>query len=249
MQVGLIGTGRMGQAVASLLPAFGHEIGCRCNRSSPPTPDRVSGCQVLIDFSAAEAVPGNVQLSLDTGIPLVCGTTGWQAHEAALRKRVLEKKGAFLFAPNFSLGVALFSRLVKQAAHLFSATGEYDFAIHESHHAGKADSPSGTALLLAKIVMAEALQKRALLIGNAEGKIAPEALQITSTRAGAIPGTHRLIIDGAADTIELTHTARSRDGFARGAIRAAEWLVGKTGYFGLDDMLDDLLTAQKQVQS
>jgi len=181
-------------------------------------------------------VPAHVEAATAAGVPLVEGTTGWQRDEAGVR-RVVEARGAALvYGPNFSVGVNLFYRIVAGAAQLLRGAG-YDPFIEEAHHARKRDAPSGTALAL------EAIVSRGL--GREEGKGKP-SVPIASTRAGHIPGTHRVGFDSAADQVLLVHTARSRAAFAAGALLAARWIVGRPGMYAFADVLDDILALEPE---
>jgi 4-hydroxy-tetrahydrodipicolinate reductase len=192
--------------------------------------ERLQGHDAAIDFSVAAGVPAHVDACLRAAVPLVVGTTGWQAHEVVVRRQVEQNGGALLFGANFSIGVNLFYRLADRAGELFGALGEYDAFIQEAHHRRKKDAPSGTALVLERVLRAH--------LGR--------EVSITSTRAGDIPGIHRVGFDAGADQIVLTHTARSREGFAAGALLGARWLVGRKGVFVFAEVLDELLRFRKE---
>lgn len=216
----LIGRGRMGTLVESLAPAAGFEVagavtGANASAEWP-------ACDVAVDFSTAEAVPGNVQRAIGRGTPLVIGTTGWQAREPELRAWVLERGGAVVAAANFAIGVNIFLALAERAGALFRDQPAFGAWIHELHHAAKKDAPSGTALA----------GERALRRGGFTADV-----PIASTRAGAIPGTHTIGFDAASETITLTHQARDRAAFARGALEAARWIHGRQGWFSMRDVL------------
>jgi 4-hydroxy-tetrahydrodipicolinate reductase len=180
-------------------------------------------CDVAIDFSMAEAVPGNVATLARMGRNVVIGTTGWQAHEAAVRGIAAEHNIGVLASANFSLGLNAFLLVVEEAARRFAAHDDYGAWIHEAHHIKKKDAPSGTALLL-QAGMARAGFTR--------------AIDMSSARAGSIPGTHTVGFDGPADTVTLTHTVRDRAVFAHGALEAAKWLTGKRGWYSMQDVLN-----------
>jgi 4-hydroxy-tetrahydrodipicolinate reductase len=216
----LVGFGRMGRLVEELARDDGHEIVARI--VSTTAADDIPGADVAIDFSTAEAVRTNVPRLAERGINLVIGTTGWQSHERELRV-VAERAGIGVVASaNFSIGVNVFVILAAEAARLLQPHEEYGAWIHELHHAAKKDAPSGTAFLL-----------RDALTGAGFSR----PIDISSTRAGAIPGTHVIGFDGRSDTIELTHTARDRRGFASGALVAAKWIVGRRGWYSMQDVL------------
>ena len=244
MRIGLLGTGRMGLAVEQAAANTSHEIVFRCDIDNQLTGDIAATAEVIIDFSSAQCIKQNVAIAMAAEIPFVTGTTGWQNEFSAIRALVGKHDGSFLHAANFSIGVALFKQIVAQASRFFAAFENYDFAIHESHHNGKVDCPSGTGLLLGETVLQHLPRKNRIVAGNPDGAILPDELQISCSRVGSVPGTHSVFIDSAEDTIELKHVARGRAGFAVGAIRAAEWLVGKSGFYSLEDMLQDFLTQE-----
>ena len=228
MKIALIGFGAMGQLVAAQARKSGDEIGTILTSEDALAtfPDKLFGHDVAIDFSVAEAVPVSVEACMQAGIPLVQGTTGWKSSENQIRQAVAKRNGALVYGPNFSIGVNLFYRIVQHAAELFSAVEGYSAFIEEAHHARKRDAPSGTAIRLQRI-MSEALQTE---------------VPTTSTRSGWIPGTHRVGFDSEPDQILLTHTARSRQGFAAGSLLAAHWIIGKTGMFEFDQVIDEILS-------
>jgi 4-hydroxy-tetrahydrodipicolinate reductase len=227
MRLLLVGHGKMGQLVGTLAPQYECEVAGVIDPGSPlhgggPDAERWAGVDVAIDFSTPDSVVGNAQALAARGISLVIGTTGWSQHEAALRKAVADAGVGIVVAPNFSTGVVLFEALVAQAAKLFAPQQEFAAFIHEAHHSAKKDAPSGTALLL----------KRTM-----EQSGFPRPIDVSATRAGFIPGTHTIGFDGPAETITLTHTARDRTAFARGALAAAHWVHGKRGWFTMRDVL------------
>lgn len=219
MKLLLVGYGKMGRLVEQLAPEHGCEIAGRIDVGSG---DWSAPADVAVDFSTAEALRDNFRRYVDRGLPVVIGTTGWSAHEAELRRNADAARLGVVAAANFSIGVNLFQLMVAEAARLMQAHEQYGAWIHEAHHAAKRDAPSGTALVL-RDIMVGASYKR--------------PIDMSSTRAGAIPGTHTIGFDGASDTIELTHTARDRRGFAAGALLAARWLEGRRGWFTMQDVL------------
>jgi 4-hydroxy-tetrahydrodipicolinate reductase len=234
VKVALFGHGTMGRVLEASAHAAGHEIGAIFTSANVGEAARLlPGHAVAIDFSVPGAVPAHVEAAAVAGVPLVEGTTGWQRDEAAVRKIVDVRGAALVYGANFSIGVNLFYRIVADAARLFRGAG-YDPFIEEAHHARKRDAPSGTALGL------QAILSRGL--GQEGGKSVP----IASTRAGHIPGTHRVGFDSAADQVLLIHTARSRAGFAAGALLAARWIAGRRGMYAFADVLDDLLALETE---
>jgi 4-hydroxy-tetrahydrodipicolinate reductase len=218
----LVGHGRMGRQVEALSAGAGFEVAGIVNRESAARPDAWPDADVAVDFSVADAVPENTRALAERGVPIVLGTTGWQANEPALRA-IVERYGiAIVAAPNFALGVNVFLALAERAGALMAQRGDFGAWIHELHHAAKRDAPSGTALAL------KAALERA---GYARG------VDVSSTRAGAIPGTHTIGFDAVSETITLTHTARDRSVFARGALEAARWVQGRKGWFTMRDVI------------
>lgn len=236
MKIALFGHGGMGRVLEESACAAGHEVGAILTSANVAEAARLlPGHAVAIDFSAPAAVPAHVEAAAAAGVPLVEGTTGWQGDEAAVRKIVEARGAALVYGANFSIGVNLFYRIVADAARLFRGA-RYDPFIEEAHHARKRDAPSGTALAL------QAILSRGLGPEGAGGTGVP----IASTRAGHIPGTHRVGFDSAADQVLLVHTTRSRAGFAAGALLAARWIVGRRGMYAFTDMLDDILALEPE---
>jgi 4-hydroxy-tetrahydrodipicolinate reductase len=172
--------------------------------------------------------------------PIVLGTTGWTQQSNEIRSIVDSAGIGLVHASNFSLGVNIMYRLLREAGLLFDRVAEYDVSVHEDHHKDKLDAPSGTALSIADVLLKTVKRKKEVLSGSPEGKIRPEQLQITSGRYGAVVGTHRVRFDSMADTVEIVHTAKNRTGFALGAVVAAEWVKDKKGMFTIENVLADL---------
>jgi 4-hydroxy-tetrahydrodipicolinate reductase len=230
MKIAIIGYGAMGKLIKTLAENKNHEIAvvideADANLSAEELAEKLKGVDAAIDFSIAEAVRKNVEACLIAGVPLVEGSTGWNGEKEAVKNLVEEKNGAFVFGANFSIGVNLFYKITDYAAELFSKFEDYEAFIEEQHHSRKRDAPSGTALKLKEIV----------------AKNIEKDFSVSSTRAGNIPGTHRVGFDGNADQILLEHLARSREGFASGAILAAEWIVGRKGFYEFTDVMDEIL--------
>ena len=225
MKIALIGFGVMGKLVAGLVRQAGDEVGVVFTSKEGVLTETLQGHDVAVDFSVGEAVLKNIEMCARAKVPLVEGTTGWKQHESAAKQIIEEHSGAMVYGANFSIGVNVFYRIVKHAAALFAAVDGYAPFIEEAHHNRKRDAPSGTALKL-RDLMAEHL--------------GPE-IPTSSTRAGYIPGTHRVGFDSEADQVLLTHTARSRQGFASGALLAAHWIVGRTGVFEFGEVMEEIL--------
>src|SRR5882762_4700038 len=220
----------MGQLVGKLASEQGHEVVLTldieaADRGVEDLADALRAADVAIDFSVADTVPRNAEACARAGVPLVVGTTGWQTRVSEVRRVVTEHDGALIYGANFSVGVQAFYRIAAHAAELFRGLESYDAFIEEAHHKRKFDAPSGTALRLRNLV-AEGLHRE---------------VPVTSTRAGYIPGTHRMGFDSVADQITLTHTARSREGFAAGALVAAHWIIGRKGVYEFSEVFDEII--------
>jgi 4-hydroxy-tetrahydrodipicolinate reductase len=225
MRILIVGYGRMGKLIESLAGEYGCEIAGIVDPlvgGEGVDSDRWTAADVAVDFSSPDAVMTNLPVLARRGHNVVVGTTGWGPHEPELRKIVAEAGVGIVAAPNFSTGVVVFEALVAHAAKLLAPQDDFSAFLHEAHHHAKKDAPSGTALLL-KGAMHQA------------GFLRP--VDVSSTRAGHIPGTHTVGFDGPAETITLTHTARDRSAFARGALTAAQWVEGRTGWFTMQDVL------------
>jgi len=218
----LIGYGRMGKLIESLSSEYGCQIVGHVNRSNVGRPEEWPQADVAIDFSTGDAVPVNFSQLAARGLAVVIGTTGWNAHEEAVKQEARARGVGVVAAPNFALGVSLFTAMVERAADTMSRRQDFGAWIHELHHAAKRDAPSGTALSLF------AAMRRAGYTAN---------IDVSSTRAGSIPGTHTIGFDAPAETITLTHTARDRSVFARGALESATWVHGRKGWFTMRDVL------------
>ena len=204
---------------------------------------RLKDADAVIEFTRPDSAVDNLLFLAQEKIPVVTGTTGWYDRLPEVSRAVTGAGSSLLWSANFSLGVNLFFRIAACAAKLIDPFAEYDAAGFECHHNKKADSPSGTAKALAELTLANMTRKKKAVYHLLERPPAADELHFASVRAGSVPGTHSLFFDSAADTIEITHTARSREGFARGAVLAAEWLIAKkrTGVFNIDDVLADIL--------
>lgn len=245
MKIVLIGYGRMGHAVEEIARSRGHEISARIGRADTApganlTAESIGGADVAIDFSAPDAALPHIRGAAALGIDVVLGTTGWSASPLQVRRIVEEGGIGLIHSPNFSVGVHLFLRLVREAGKLANRVEGYDPHISETHHRHKKDHPSGTALRAAEVLLDEVDRKRRWEeVGPASGAPDPEALHIAVARAGENPGMHTVALEGLDDRIEIRHEARSRMGFARGAVSAAEWIHGRKGLFTMDDWLGE----------
>jgi 4-hydroxy-tetrahydrodipicolinate reductase len=243
VKLALIGYGRMGHAVEAAARARGHEIVARLDHGDGIDRKSLAGADVAIDFTLPSAVVENVRRVADAGVDLVIGTTGWYDRTEEVRSAVVGAKVGCLWSPNFSLGVQLFFRLAAAAGRLADALEEYDVYVYEAHHRHKVDHPSGTALRLAEVLLQSIARKASWQEGPPAGAPDPSVLWVTAIRAGEIPGVHEVGLEGPADSIVVRHTARGREGFARGAVAGAEWVKGRSGFFGMDEMLAERLGA------
>ncbi len=233
MKLALIGNGAMGRLVAALAADEGHEVGAvlssrEASMRAEEMAEILRGHDAAVDFTAAGAVARNAEACALARVPLVEGTTGWHESLEEVSKTVERHGGALVYGANFSVGVQIFYRVVERAAELFRGAGYAPF-IEEAHHSRKRDAPSGTALAL-----------RDRLAAHFSGEIS-----VASTRAGHIPGTHRVGFDSAADHVTLTHAARSREGFAAGALLAARWIRGRAGVYEFSESFDEILKSRE----
>ncbi|MDX1530477.1 MAG: dihydrodipicolinate reductase C-terminal domain-containing protein [Rhodothermales bacterium] len=244
LKIALVGTGRMGQAVEAAVADGPHRIVARFDEANPlldaRDPDDLNGADVAIDFTAPSVALDHLHRYSFWGLDAVVGTTGWYGEAEKVRAWVEEGQNGVLYAPNFSLGVAALVRALRGALPLLERLDEYDPYVHEVHHTGKVDSPSGTALLLADELLAGLSRKDRAEVEAQHGRIDPAALHVTSTRAGAVFGEHTVAFDSPYDQLLFRHVAKGREAFAAGAVRAAAWVHGRAGLFTLDDLLADL---------
>lgn len=240
MKIALHGYGKMGKEIERLALERGWSICARLDLTLPQcTPEECSAADAVIHFASAENILNDVKFWGEQRKPLVIGTTGWQKHINEVQALQRQYNIGIIYAPNFSLGVNLFYKLVASAGKMFNRFHEYDVFVHEYHHKDKADSPSGTALSIGKILLDTVEWKKELLTETSHGKIQPHQLHVTSTRGGSVIGTHIVTFDSFADSIEIKHTAKNRSGFALGALLAAEWIQKKIGFFTIDDMMNE----------
>ncbi|MCR5762219.1 MAG: 4-hydroxy-tetrahydrodipicolinate reductase [Treponema sp.] len=258
MKIALVGYGKMGHMLRETAESFGHSVVATIDTVAPDASVKVSagdynavaeavkasGAEGVIEFSHPSAVMGNIQALLSLKLPVVVGTTGWKDKESEVAGLAAKTGGTVMRSANFSIGVNVFYKIVEEASKLINNFDEYDVAVWEMHHNQKADSPSGTALEVARRVMLGNTKKTEMVIDAFHQKPESNQLHVSSTRCGRVPGTHTVFFDSPADTIELTHTARSRQGFASGAVHALENLkkfldngslqAGKL--YGMDDV-------------
>lgn len=231
MKIALVGYGKMGHIIDELAIKKGHEIVARLNET--PTSKNLNSPDVVIEFSNPEVAFNNIKICLENKIPVICGTTGWLDQKPEIEKIALQNKTAFLYGSNFSLGVNLFFALNEKLADLMKDFSEYNVQLEEIHHTQKKDAPSGTAISIAEGIIKNDPRFDAWKLEETQNK----ELGIFAIRENEVPGTHSVYYKSDVDEIEIKHTAFNRNGFAVGAIVAAEWIIGKQGNFTMNDVL------------
>jgi len=226
----IVGHGKMGRLIEQLAPEYGFDVRLTLNSSTNThgaglSGENLRGVDAAVEFSTPSAVLQNIRRLAAQGIPVVTGTTGWFQELRCAREAVQSGGGALVWSPNFSVGVYRFRQIIAQAASAFAAEHEYEAWGWEIHHAAKRDAPSGTLLAIAEEMKQAGFER---------------SINLSASRAGTHPGTHEIGFDSSADTITIRHTARSREGFARGALRAARWILGKSGVFEFREIVNEL---------
>jgi 4-hydroxy-tetrahydrodipicolinate reductase len=234
MKIALIGYGKMGKAIETIAIAKGHEIVLRSSSKQPLEKEQLQQADVAIEFTGPETAYHNILKCFEANVPVVCGSTGWLEKLPAVKAVCLEKHQAFLYASNFSVGVNIFFEINKRLAELMGGQQQYNVVMEEIHHTQKRDAPSGTAITLAEQVM-DKVNRKKLWVNEETNQ--PDELAIISKRIDPAPGTHSITYTSDIDDITITHTAHSREGFASGAVVAAEWLKDKKGIFSMKDVL------------
>jgi 4-hydroxy-tetrahydrodipicolinate reductase len=234
MRIALLGYGKMGQEIEAILTERGHEITHRVSTQHPVNADDLRGTDVAIEFSRPEAAVDNMFMCFEADVPVVVGTTGWYGRLPEVRSEAARRNSGLLYATNFSIGVQIMFHLNRELAKIMDKMDEYEPGIMEIHHAAKLDSPSGTAITLAEDILHQIKRKTSWVNELAEN---PSELSIISQREGEVPGTHMVTWNSRNDNVSLIHEARSRRGFALGAVKAAEWLHGKRGVYTMHDFL------------
>jgi 4-hydroxy-tetrahydrodipicolinate reductase len=231
MKIALVGYGKMGHIIDDIATKRGHEVVARLNET--PTFENLNNPDVIIEFSNPEVAFTNIKVCLEHQIPVICGTTGWLDQKPEIQEIALQNKSAFLYGSNFSLGVNLFFALNEKLADLMKDFSEYQVQLEEIHHTHKKDAPSGTAISLAEGIIKNDERFDAWKLEETQNK----NLGIFALREDEVPGTHSVFYKSEVDEIEIKHTAYNRNGFALGAVVAAEWIIGKTGNFTMHDVL------------
>jgi 4-hydroxy-tetrahydrodipicolinate reductase len=234
MKIGLIGYGKMGKAIEKIAKDKGHEIVFALRGDIPPTKEELDSSEVCIEFTGPESAFTNLKACIDSGTPVICGTTGWLEQMSELEDYCKANNGAFFYASNFSVGVNIFFTLNEQLARIMNQFEQYDITMEEIHHTAKKDAPSGTAISILDGITENNQNKSQWHLGHA---VKNDSIPVNVKRIDPTPGTHSVTYSTSIDAIEIKHTAHSRDGFAQGSLTAAQWLIGKTGVFGMKDML------------
>ncbi|MBI2659535.1 4-hydroxy-tetrahydrodipicolinate reductase [Candidatus Woesearchaeota archaeon] len=247
MNIAIIGYGKMGHEIERVAKSKGiNVVSVIDTNDSNAGHKEINGesmqdVDVCIDFTAPNAVLGNIEKASKYKKNIVVGTTGWYDQIGRVKNIVGKSRIGLVYAPNFSIGVNMFFKIIENAAKIVNKMEDYDIYGCELHHNKKIDSPSGTAKTIGNILIKNIRRKNKLVFDKVNRKIVPNELHFASVRAGSIPGTHIVGFDSSADTIELRHEARNREGFASGAIMAAKWINGKKGLHTIDDMIKDML--------
>jgi len=231
MKIALLGYGKMGKAIEAIALQRGHTI---VIKTTEQIGDTITHADVAIDFSIPDAALNNISNCLNHNVPVISGTTGWLEHYDKAVDLCNEKQGAFIYASNFSIGVNVFFELNKTLAKMMTGLEQYNVSMEEIHHTQKLDAPSGTAISLANDIINESESLNNWSLDSNEAN----SLPITAKRIEKVPGTHNIEYTSPVDTIEIKHTAHSREGFALGAVVAAEWILGKSGVFTMKDVLN-----------
>lgn len=233
MKIALLGYGKMGKAIEKIALERGHEIVLRVNSTQQIDPIELKKANIAIEFSRPDIVAKHINICFDIGLPIIVGTTGWKEDMLYIKNRCMDEGQSIFYASNFSIGVNIFNEISKHLASLISQYPDYKTCIEETHHANKLDKPSGTAILLAEGILEnnENLSEWKL---DEKGK---SILSIEAKREGEVPGTHIIKNESEIDSITLTHKAKSRKGFALGAVLAAEFLPGKVGNYSMKDLI------------
>jgi 4-hydroxy-tetrahydrodipicolinate reductase len=242
MRIALIGYGKMGKMIESIALDRNHEIVLVIDQDNLAdlTIENLKKADVAIEFSTPSSVLDNINLAIEAQTPIVVGTTGWYGHLQEIKNNCEENNATVMYGSNFSVGVNIFFQINQQVAKMMNKfSAEYDVAVEEIHHVHKLDSPSGTAITIAEDILSEFKQKTEWVDVKADDPVtihSPQHLIISSYREGEVPGTHSVIYDSDVDRLELKHEAHGRQGFALGAVLAAEWLKEKTGFFSVKEM-------------
>jgi 4-hydroxy-tetrahydrodipicolinate reductase len=247
MKIAITGYGKMGQITEQLAIEGGHKVvstidpAVKSAKFKELSKENLCGADVVIDFTVPAIILENIDNYIKYGINAVIGTTGWYEYLQEVKEKVEKSKIGLIWSGNFSIGVNLFFRIIKQSAGLMSKFSIYDVMGYEIHHNRKKDSPSGTMNMIGNILLESLKNKKKIVTEKLSREISEEEIHLASVRGGSVPGTHVVAFDSEVDTIELKHTARSRKGLAVGAIKAAEWINGKKGFYNIEDMMNEII--------
>jgi len=246
VNIALIGYGRMGRLIEEIAIQRGHTVSVIVDPNVTAAKNDIieadfKAVDVAIDFSHPSVCLANLEKLSALKKNVVMATTGWYDHMETVKKTVKDSGIGFIWSGNFSIGVNAYFRIIKETAKIMNSIKDYDAYVYEVHHNKKADSPSGTAMMIGNILIDNLERKDTIVTEKLDRQIKENELHVASVRAGKIPGTHVVGFDSAFDSIEIKHTARSREGFAVGAVMAAEFLAGKKGFFEIDDLMDTVI--------
>lgn len=247
MNIAIIGYGKMGKEIEKIAKCKGINVKSIIDPNNSESmfaeinEISLKDIDVAIDFTHPDTAVENIIKVSDLGVNMVVGTTGWYDEMDKIKKIIENAKTGLIWSGNFSLGVNILFKIIENSSRIINKFDDYDCFIHEFHHKEKADSPSGTALMIGRILLENLDKKEKIVTEELKRKIKPDELHISSTRGGFIPGIHIIGFDSVADTIELKHTARGRQGFALGAITAAEWIKDKKGFFNIEDLMKSII--------
>ena len=249
MKIAIIGYGKMGHEIENAAKGKGISTitidpSAENANYKEINEESMKDVDVCVDFTHPDSVIGNIEKVSKFGKNIVVGTTGWYDNMDDVKKIVERAGTGLIWSGNFSIGVNVYFKIIENAAKIINNISDYDVFVHEFHHKNKADSPSGTAVMIGNILTDNIDRKKRVVTEELKRKIEPDELHISSTRGGSVPGTHIVGFDSAADTIELKHTARSRQGFAVGAVMAAEWINGKKGFYDINDLMKEIIGGQ-----
>ena len=246
MKVAIVGYGKMGKQIEKILQGKNIEVSSIIDKYIKEAQFKeinsksLSNVDVVFDFTTPDEVLENINLYIENNVSVVMGTTGWYK-EIQTVKNLIGNKIGFIWSGNFSIGVNIFFKIIRESAKIFNNFKEYDPMAYEIHHNQKKDSPSGTAQMISSILIDELSHKNVVIEEKLDRKIGKNEIHFASIRGGNIPGTHTVLFDSDVDTIEIKHTARNREGLARGAVFAAEWIKDKKGFFSIDDLIDSII--------
>ncbi len=246
MKIAIVGYGRMGREIEKILAEKDIKVASVIDKFAKDAQFKeinsksLSKIDIAIDFTSPDEVMQNINLYIENNVSVVMGTTGWYKEMQSVKNMVAKKIG-FIWSGNFSIGVNIFFRIIKESSKMFNNFKEYDPMAYEIHHNQKQDSPSGTAQMIGKILIEELSHKNVIIEEKLDRKIGKNEIQFGSIRGGNVPGTHVVAFDSEVDTIELKHTARNRQGMAKGAVLAAEWIKDKKGFYSIDDLINSIV--------